>query len=1446
MNDTAVASLKDVPTIPVQGTLARFVLPELVSLAVYLDDPLVDLACIIQTMSLGYGLTVDSSSISLDLSKTCVVVQIAKAGSDELFKMIQEDKYQVRINGKRATIVPIHDNIMDIVFIRKGESGIMNLANDDAKSQIVNKSYKVYDRNSYIDNKRKDLGAQIRRDFKVQVDIRAGAIRISSPNDKWNEKARDYIQKMVMELVDKPVELIVKNVQQKDLLIDCVNKINITHINAITTLNSGTNAKGIFVTFILTGVPKGVEEITVEINDFVYDQVDAGEAEIKALGLVPADVDKEFKVRIMTTQTSINYCGRKAQVDGFKQWLTSKLKTTGTREQINLVDGEVYLFRKILMPQLLGVTTSPTNIYLSGSPDQVKENKEIIAKFMTRLHCLKVNKVFSKNVVQSLVPFLKDTFKNDMVFTQFTQKKTLEKNNLTGSSSSDIESEDESNNEESEDEISFVDERVDATIVVWLHKDHNQQGILDKVQRIADMKEARTEEVAIDTPEELAYIRKTFELNKNVIVLNNEKKAIVQALWDHDLRALVNDIMAKKLSTLVTKKIKLTKYALGYFRVNEQKDLVPLQTKFAISYKLDVDRLKIVLKGKNSQVRSAKKDLKVTIDDLKTVSFSNKAVDRVDISNLKRVMEDKFKVAMDFDEHTIMVTGTSTAAWDQITNEVGRVGPKEAYFPLKNPMTLPVSFEGDWNVTCRYDVATSRLKVTAKTQEHLKAALDALNDLSNNIQKVNKKVVAPSRFIYLALTRGASKDILETIKTKHHVDMVMDDSVITVSISGPKNTVESAEKEVMTWIQSQKPVKISHSLPIAVAYEVLRPDYCLSFFERNGALIDPIGTTNTTLSLINLKNTLIEIVQGDILQERTECIVNAANSNLAHGGGIAYIIAAAAGPAFVKECDDLVKRSGPIPTGKCTVTGVGNLTSYKCIIHTVAPQWSHHMASKCEADMKSAINSTLSKAFDHHCLSISIPAIGAGIYGVPKDVVAKTIIDSIIDFVIANPSSFKSIRVCDIDIDVLNRLKTNLASREKAIKSIATPSFFAKKPAAKPFQIMYQWQWRENDGSFVAFDPDQSYQIETSFLKKTTAKFTITGDLLMVKNGYQYEIDLVNMTELNTQYRRYPRPILRVKLPNANMSETAYEKSFQNFLVQGSQPARITEIEEFFEEDRVHPQKSIHIWANNDKEAKRARDILDDNVKNTLYESRSVTIPPEHVKAIKSKIESLVRAYDCELLGTDGHLSIKGPRTHVTPARDAVMELVMETIQKSPSNNIKFPWGNDPVQTANLELKTLDHKSQDFQAVSLAFHRTLPTGFRITSIQRIQNKWLYEKYHVSRSLFAKKVKIDIGSGDSMFGKYEMMLFHGTRTVDPEKVYNGEHGFDTRHTTGASFKMFYARVLIGETVILPPNQAITKPPPKGKTHLDGYEEDYDSIGGSTNGSNVFMIYENNKA
>ncbi|MDO9585968.1 MAG: O-acetyl-ADP-ribose deacetylase, partial [Syntrophales bacterium] len=132
--------------------------------------------------------------------------------------------------------------------------------------------------------------------------------------------------------------------------------------------------------------------------------------------------------------------------------------------------------------------------------------------------------------------------------------------------------------------------------------------------------------------------------------------------------------------------------------------------------------------------------------------------------------------------------------------------------------------------------------------------------------------------------------------------------------------------------------------------------------------------------------------EGDITEEKTDAVVNAANSRLMPGGGVDGAVHRAGGPAIAAEC----RLIGGCPTGRAAITTAGNLRA-KFVIHAVGPIY--RGGAKGEAELlESAYLESLRLAAEKGLESLSFPAISAGVYGYPPDKAAFIALKTTLDF----------------------------------------------------------------------------------------------------------------------------------------------------------------------------------------------------------------------------------------------------------------------------------------------------------------------------------------------------------------------------------------------------------------------------------------------------------------
>ncbi|MBA7685629.1 O-acetyl-ADP-ribose deacetylase [subsurface metagenome] len=158
---------------------------------------------------------------------------------------------------------------------------------------------------------------------------------------------------------------------------------------------------------------------------------------------------------------------------------------------------------------------------------------------------------------------------------------------------------------------------------------------------------------------------------------------------------------------------------------------------------------------------------------------------------------------------------------------------------------------------------------------------------------------------------------------------------------------------------------------------------------------------------VDINQVKLTIIKGDITQQDTEAIVNAANPSLMGGGGVDGAIHRAGGPSILEECKQIVSRQGRLPTGKAVITSGGNLKA-KYVIHTVGPVW--HGGSRNETELlASAYHESLKVAADNHLTSISFPSISTGAYGYPVGEAAGVAIRAVNSFLQEKVTSIRKV-----------------------------------------------------------------------------------------------------------------------------------------------------------------------------------------------------------------------------------------------------------------------------------------------------------------------------------------------------------------------------------------------------------------------------------------------------
>ena len=145
---------------------------------------------------------------------------------------------------------------------------------------------------------------------------------------------------------------------------------------------------------------------------------------------------------------------------------------------------------------------------------------------------------------------------------------------------------------------------------------------------------------------------------------------------------------------------------------------------------------------------------------------------------------------------------------------------------------------------------------------------------------------------------------------------------------------------------------------------------------------------------LKIGNSLLEITQGDIVQQHVDAIVNAANSALAGGTGVNGAIHSAGGPEIMAETSR--RYPNGCPSGSAVASGGGRLP-VKFVFHAVGPVWQGGTKGE-RATLKGTYESCMWLALEHECASIAFPAISTGVYGYPMDLAAEDALAATTEF----------------------------------------------------------------------------------------------------------------------------------------------------------------------------------------------------------------------------------------------------------------------------------------------------------------------------------------------------------------------------------------------------------------------------------------------------------------
>ena len=180
------------------------------------------------------------------------------------------------------------------------------------------------------------------------------------------------------------------------------------------------------------------------------------------------------------------------------------------------------------------------------------------------------------------------------------------------------------------------------------------------------------------------------------------------------------------------------------------------------------------------------------------------------------------------------------------------------------------------------------------------------------------------------------------------------------------------------------------------------------------------------LKEISINDIKIKAVKGDITESNADAIVNAANSYLQHGGGVAGAIVRRGGGIIQEESNAI----GYVPVGGCAITTGGALRG-RYVINAVGPSFGEgDEENKLRKTVKNVLELATSKGFK----SIAMPAISAGIFGFPKDKCAHILVEETVTFTESKATTLEGIIFYLMDNDIINFFINEVTKQKRGVQ----------------------------------------------------------------------------------------------------------------------------------------------------------------------------------------------------------------------------------------------------------------------------------------------------------------------------------------------------------------------------------------------------------------------------
>ncbi|XP_062239459.1 protein mono-ADP-ribosyltransferase PARP14-like isoform X1 [Platichthys flesus] len=264
-------------------------------------------------------------------------------------------------------------------------------------------------------------------------------------------------------------------------------------------------------------------------------------------------------------------------------------------------------------------------------------------------------------------------------------------------------------------------------------------------------------------------------------------------------------------------------------------------------------------------------------------------------------------------------------------------------------------------------------------------------------------------------------------------------SVPMVALEGPSSKVTEVRNRLGPFLSSLVQRIVSFNLPGALRYfespsgrenisRVALSQKCLIKLQvqphmtlnlESGAGLSDGGTIVASYNMCD--GLQVVVCQGDITKVVADALVNAANADLEHSGGVAAALSSAGGPEVQRESKTLAKQIWKVHTGDVVVTTGGNLPCKK-LLHAVGPVFGK-VGGRERSLLEKTVQSALNMAERMELRSVAMPCISSGVFGVPVNVCSEAIVTAVREFCTQGGRSLRTVILIDNRAEVVRALQ---------------------------------------------------------------------------------------------------------------------------------------------------------------------------------------------------------------------------------------------------------------------------------------------------------------------------------------------------------------------------------------------------------------------------------------